>query len=138
MPNGLMVRNLWTFPSLRIPSLIEELTDETFLDTIPSGLSISEDDKNVYIEAAVPGLEPKDVEVTFEKGILQIRGEAQEEEKNRKFYRKATKSFSYRIAVPGEVDPRSTPEAIYKNGMMHVSFKKTPAYTPKKIEVKAS
>lgn len=40
-----------------------------------NGLSISEDDKKVYVEASIPGVDPKDVDVIFEKGLLTIRGE---------------------------------------------------------------
>lgn len=138
MSNGLIPRSFWTFPTLRIPSLVEDLLDETVLDTIPSGLSVSEDEGSVYVEAALPGIDPKDIEVTFEKGILHVNGEVKEEEKKKKYYRKATSSFSYRVAVPTDVDPKSTPEATYKNGMMHVVFKKTVPSKPKKIAVKTA
>lgn len=138
MANGLVPRSFWTFPTLRMPSLVEDLLDETVMDTIPSGLSISEDDKNVYIDAAMPGIDPKNIEVTFDKGVLHISGEGKEEEKKRKYYRKATSAFSYRIAVPAEVSPKTEPEATYKNGVMHIAFKKMAAAAPKKIAVKVS
>lgn len=136
MANGLIPRSFWIFPSLRIPSLVEDLLDETVLDTIPSGLSVSEDNEKVYVEAALPGIDPKDIDVTFEKGILHVSGEVKEEQKKKKYYRRATSSFSYRVAIPTDVDPKTTPEATYKNGMMHVIFKKTAPSKPKKIEVK--
>ncbi len=119
-----------------MPHIVEDLLDETVLDTIPSGLSVSEDEKSVYVEAALPGIDPKDIEVTFEKGILHVSGEAKEEEKKKKYYRKATRSFSYRVAIPSDIDLKSTPEATYKNGMMHVVFTKAAPSKPNKIEVK--
>lgn len=135
MANMLAPRSFWTFPSVRMPSLVEDLLDETAMDTTPSGLSVSEDGGNVYIEAALPGIDSKDIEVTFENGILHISGEAKQEEKEKKYYRKATSSFSYRVAVPREVSPKTEPEATYKNGMM-VTFKKTAPSKPKRIAVK--
>ena len=50
----------------------------------PSGLTISEDEKRVYVEAALPGVDPKNVEITFDKGIVWIKGEIKdvEEKKN--------------------------------------------------------
>lgn len=138
MANGLTPRSFWTFPTLRIPSLVEDLLDETILDTIPSGLSVSEDENSVYVEAALPGIDPKDIEVTFENGILHIGGEAKEEEKKKKYYRRATSSFSYRVAIPGEVSPKAEPTATYKNGMMKVIFKKTAPSKPKRIEVRTA
>lgn len=131
--NYLVPKSLWRFPSI-FEDLEEDLLPST---TTISGLSISEDEKNVYVEAAVPGLDPKDIEVTFDKGILSISGEKIEEEKEKKFYRKATSSFSYRALVPGEVDLAKEPRAEAKNGVMRVTFKKIPESAPKKIAVKA-
>lgn len=138
MARDIVPSSFWTFPSLRLPSIWGE--DEDWpLSSGPSGLSVSEDEKNVYVEAAVPGIEPKNVEVTYDKGTLWIKGESKEEEedKNKKFYRRASSSFSYNITVPSEIDPNTDPEATYKNGMMKVTFAKTPQTQPKKITVKS-
>jgi HSP20 family protein len=112
--------------------------DDTMTVSSPSGLSVSEDEKNVYVEASMPGLDAKDIEVTFDKGVVWVKGEAKEEEKNKKYYRRASRSFSYRVAVPGEVNPDAEPEATYKNGVMTVTFAKSPKKQPKKIAVKAT
>lgn len=112
-------------------------------DMVPSwnvnNLSISEDDKNVYVEAAVPGVDPNDVEMTFDKGMLWIKAESKEEEndKNKKFYRKATSSFSYRVAVPGDIDLNTEPEAAVEHGIVKITFTKSPKSQPKKITIKA-
>ena len=137
---NLIPRDFWSFPRTSVPSLVDEIDDLLpFGQTeTASALSVSEDDKNIYIEAAVPGIDPDDVEVTYERGMLWIRGEAREEEKDKKkkFYRRAARSFSYRIAVPGEVDPNAKPEAESKNGMIMITFPKAASSTPKKITVK--
>lgn len=127
------------FPRLRIPSIFDEEEFTTLSTT--SGLSISEDDKHVYVEAAVPGVEPNNIEVTFEKGILLIRAQAQEEEKKeekkRKYFRRAERSFLYRVMVPGDIDTAVEPSATCKNGIMTVVLTKTAKALPKKIAVKA-
>lgn len=104
----------------------------------PSGLSVSEDGTNVYVEAALPGIKPDDIEITFDKGMLWIKGQRKEEEKDkeRSFYRKASSSYSYHLTVPGEVDEKNEPEASYKDGIMTVTFKKAKDKEPKKIKVK--
>jgi HSP20 family protein len=91
----------------------------------------------VYVEASVPGVDPDKIEVSYDKGVLWIRGQ-QEQEKggDRKYYRKASSSFSYRMAIPGNVDENKDPEATYKNGIMKVTFNKVPEPQPKKIAVK--
>ena len=102
-----------------------------------NGLSVSEDEKKVYVEVAVPGIDPKEIDVTFSKGLLTIKGHKKEEEKTKTYRRKATRSFFYRV-VPGDVDPKATPAATCKNGVMTVTFAKVHAPKPKKIAVKTA
>lgn len=111
--------------------------DDLITSNNNGGLSISEDEKNVYVEAAVPGVEPKDVEITFDKGMLSIRAETSEKEEKKKMIRQSRRSFMYQVAVPREIDYGVEPEAKCKNGMMTISFAKSPKTQPKKITVKA-
>lgn len=115
-------------PFFNFPSWLEEGQE--------SGLTISEDDKNVYVEASLPGLKPEEIEVTFERGVLWIRGEKKEEEKRKKYYRKASSTFSYRVHVPGAIDEQKEPDATYKDGIMKVSFSKTNGAKARKIKIK--
>jgi len=133
--SDLVPGSFWRFPAFRMPSVWDD-DDDLQIASTPSGLSISEDEKNVYIDASLPGVDPKDVEITFDKGMLWIKGETKEEEKGKKYYRKATSSFSYRVAVPGEIDSKKEPEATCNNGVMTVAFAKSPVSQPKKIAVK--
>ena len=63
---------------------LEDIKDffSAFDSTLPnisreelSGISLYEDENKLYIEAAVPGIRPEDLCVTFDKGILWIKGE---------------------------------------------------------------
>lgn len=138
MAHDLIPSRFLSFPSFTLPSIWD---DEELLNapTSGSGLSVSEDEKNVYVEAAVPGIDPKNVEITYHDGYLWIKGEQKDEEKDKKkkYYRQASSSFSYRVAVPGEVDSNVEPEATYKHGIMSVKFNKSPKAQPKKIQVKS-
>jgi HSP20 family protein len=141
MRRKLVPRSMWSFPSLRFPfSLFEDSDEEGWLQDFsdPSGLSVSEDEHNVFIEAALPGLHSEEIEVTFDKGVLWVKGEKKEEgeEKNKKYYRKAVSTFSYRVAVPGNVDENQQPDAIFKNGILKISFAKAKKGEPRKIPVK--
>jgi HSP20 family protein len=111
--------------------------DMTLQSTSSGSVSIAEDEKQVYVSASLPGVEPKDVEITFDKGVLWMKGETKEEEKEKKFYRKATSSFSYRIAVPGDIDVSIDPKAEAKHGVMTITFTKSAKSLPKKITVNA-
>ncbi len=127
------LENFWDFDDD-----LSSFFDSRSIGGISSGLSVSEDDKHVYVEAAVPGVEPDKIEVSYDKGALWIRGqqEQEKEDKNRKYYRKASSSFSYRLAVPGNIDEKKDPEATYKNGVMKITFDKIPETQPKKIAVR--
>lgn len=133
MAFDLIPRSFFNMP--RMQSIFEEDGWQSYLPS--SGLTISEDENKVYVEAAVPGIDPDKVDVTFDQGILWIRGSAEEkeEDKQKKFYRKGSSSFSYRVAVPSEVNTVQEPKAVYKNGIMKITFTKTPKTEPKKIKV---
>lgn len=116
--------------------------DENWLTTTSAhnGLSVSEDEKHIYVEAALPGMDSKNIDITYHEGQLWIKGETKNEEKDktRKYYRKATQSFSYRVAIPGDVDENTEPTADYNNGVMTVTFLKVPKTQPKKIHIKVT
>lgn len=136
MANDIIPRTFLRTPFISLPSVWEDIEEMLPTTGNINGLSISEDEQNVYVSAAVPGVDPKDVDVSVDKGVLWIKGEKKEEEKGKKFYRKATSSFSYRVTVPGEIDQNVEPEATCKNGVITVTFTKSPKTKPKKISVK--
>lgn len=119
---------------MNLPSFFEDEPLAAFNER--SGLSISEDEKNIYIEAALPGLTADDIEVTYDNGVLWIKGEKKEEEKDKKYYQKASSAFSYHINVPGDIDEEQEVEADYKDGIMKVVFAKKKTSRPKKINIK--
>lgn len=88
------------------------------------GLSVYEEGDNLVIEAALPGLLAEGIEVTHAHGYILIEGEKKEEETKRKYYRKATHSFFYRVPIPPGVDMQQEPEAVYADGIMRIIFKK--------------
>lgn len=124
------------FPTLNFP-FDENLGKwaEDLPDT--SGISVYEESNYVCVEASMPGLKPQNIEITFNKGTLWIKGKKEEDSKNKKFYQKAVSSFSYCIQVPGNIDESKQPEAIYKEGILLVKFAKNQETEPKKIPVTA-
>lgn len=103
-----------------------------------SGLTISEDEKYVYIEAYVPGIKSEEIELSLNQGILWIKAIKKEEERDnkKKFYRKAISSFSYSIPLPSAVDETKTPEAVCKNGIVKIKFNRKKIQPSKKISVR--
>lgn len=136
MSIDLVPSSFWRFPTVR--GFWEDEDDLSFPQSQPSGVTIAEDETHIFVEVAIPGIDPKDVEITFDKGMVWIKGEAKEEEKGKKYYRKATSSFSYRVTVPGDIDETIEPVAKAKNGMMTITFQKAKKSQPKKISIQQS
>ena len=105
----------------------------------PYGVEISEDEKNIYVEAELPGLQSKDVDVTLDNNILTIRGEKrdEQEDKNREYHLREARfcKFERSFHLPDTVDGQKV-SANVKDGVLHVTLEKKPEARPKKIEVK--
>ncbi len=125
--------------SMFLPSFWDSPEEDWVYPMEESALSIYEDEKKIYVEAALPGMNIEDIEITFDNDMLWIKGTRQEAEENKKkkFYRKASNIFSYRISLPAEVDEHQEPEAFYENGIMTISFhRKNSGKEPKKIQIR--
>lgn len=70
--------------------------DDEELTKIPHahGISVFEEGDSVVIEAALPEVNSDMIEVTHAPGYILIEGEREDEEQNRKYYRKACSSYS--------------------------------------------
>jgi len=99
--------------------------------------SIWEADNMFHIEVDAPGVLKDNVELTFDKGVLQITLErkAPDGERtnwhNERGYGKVSRS----VSLPDTVDP-NTISAELANGVLHVTVQKLPEAQPKKIDVR--
>ncbi len=112
---------------------------ESDIEPLP-GTCIAEDGECIYVEAALPGIDPKDIEVTFDEDeeILWIRGERKEQDnEDIKYYYKTLGGFSYRVTIPEAVVKTPSTQAISKNGLLTVILTKLPRLRPRKLEVAA-
>jgi HSP20 family protein len=103
-------------------------------------VDVSETDKAFMVKADLPGVEPKDVEVSVRDGVLTLKGEKREqrEEKQKNFHRteRFVGRFFRSIPLPAGADEEHV-EAITTKGVLTVSIPKMPEAQPKKIAVKA-
>jgi HSP20 family protein len=100
-------------------------------------LDLYETADEVVVKASVAGVAEDKVDITFEKGILWIRAEeAEETREGKRYYRKASRSYSYKVAVPGDIDMSADPKAEISNGLVTVTFKKAEQAKPRKIAIK--
>jgi HSP20 family protein len=136
------LRALKRFPGLLMnawPSLWEDENDFFPEELQTRGMKVFEEDNHLHVEAPMPGLNPKDIQVSLNNGVLQIKGESKEEErdKKRKFYRSSHRSYSFSLVLPTQIDEKIEPQANYENGILDVTMQLTKQGETKKIEVKA-
>ena len=97
--------------------------------------------KDAYVaKLEVPGVEPKEMNVSVRDGLLVMTGEKtrEKEEKNEKLHRveRAWGAFTRTIPLPGPVDTEKT-TAAFKDGVLTVTLPKTAAAKGSFIPVKA-
>jgi HSP20 family protein len=106
-------------------------------DVVPA-FDIAETEKAYTITGEIPGIEAKDLNVTYANGMLRIDGEKrrEKEEKDERFYRieREYGSFHRDFCLPENVMEDKV-EAKYKDGVLRITIPKTKIET-KKIEVK--
>ena len=132
--------NKFGFPSIFEDDLMQPWPHLQDLLESTNGIDIYETDDSVVVEAQVPGIEEKNVEVTLEGNILTIKAEQtenEEEKKKKKLVHKATKqtSFIYSTSLPRIVDG-SKANAEIENGVVKITIPKSEAEKPKKLEIK--
>jgi len=107
---------------------------------VPS-VDVSETDKDVIVKAEIPGMDPKDIDISVDGNRLTLRGERkhEHEEKGENYHRveRSYGAFSRAIGLPAEVD-RGKAEAAYKDGVLKVKLAKTKESSTKRIEVKSA
>ena len=102
-------------------------------------VDISEDDKGFTLLADVPGVNPKDIEISMEKGVLTIKGErhsenTQEAENYRRVERQSGQ-FYRRFTLPDSADADKI-EAKSEHGVLTITIPKQEVAISRKIEVK--
>jgi HSP20 family protein len=101
--------------------------------------SIWEADNTFHIEVDAPGVKKEDVELTFDKGTLQVSLErkAPDGERTNWHNERGYGKISRSVSLPETVDPE-TITAELTNGVLHVTITKLPEAQPKKIDVRVS
>ena len=99
---------------------------------------ISETEDAVEVKAELPGMDPKDIDVSLENGVLTIKGEKkfEDEQKKEDYHRieRSYGSFARSFRLPHEVDEAKV-EATYKDGVLRLNLPKAESARPRRIEI---
>ena len=101
-------------------------------------LDVVRHENDVTLRLDVPGIDPEQLEVTVDRGILTISGKRQEERtENDKFFvrERSMGTFTRRLRLPEALNADAV-EASYANGVLEVRIPVTEQAKPRKIEVR--
>ncbi len=101
-------------------------------------IDISETDAAYKIEAELPGINQKEIDVKIDNNILTIKGKKEdikeEKEKNYHLRERYYGAFQRSISLPNNIEPEKI-KASFENGVLNISVPKNDKRTPKKIEI---
>jgi len=138
------------FPVVRAPRFASLLNE--FFEDLPQAtengssqwegrfsapLALWEDESQVYLEIDMPGVASEGLDVTVEKGLLQIAAQRKAAESERKViadHRRYGK-FEHLLKLPEHIDADSV-QAELHDGVLTITLAKKPQVQPKRIEVR--
>ena len=105
---------------------------------LPS-LDIAETKNDIVVKAEVPGMDPKDIDISLSDGLLTIKGEKKQEkeekEENYHFIERSYGAFCRSVRLPKEVQSDKI-SASYKNGVLKVALPKSEEAKKKEVKIK--
>lgn len=106
-------------------------------DWLPS-VDIREEENAFVIHADVPGVDPKDIDIHMENGVLTVKGERETvDEQTRKLYRRVERvhgQFYRRFTLPDTANADQITARMDK-GVLEVRIPKHERVLPRKIEI---
>ena len=101
-------------------------------------VDIREEESRFVLRADLPGVEPKDIEVTMDDGVLTLRGKRElEQREEREGYRRVERvsgQFFRRFTLPDTADSDAI-SARSQQGVLEVIIPKQPKLQPRRITV---
>ncbi len=102
-------------------------------------MDVYETDKEVIAEVSLPNIDPKNIKVSAENGVLRIKGDMKDEkeEKEKNYWKKEIRkgAFERAVKLPSSVD-ESKADASYEKGVLKVTLPKTEPKGKKAKEIK--
>src|SRR3954452_11028007 len=131
-----------TGPINRLDSLFDRVfgDDGGFTGQAWAGAPVAmwEDDDHISIEAELPGVAEKDLDITVHHGMLFTRGERKPEEGRRYLYNGRSYGRFERVITLPEAVNTDEAEATPTDGVLCINLPKSPEARPKKIALKTS
>lgn len=142
------------FPLTRLDREMDRMLQNFFGDQVGFGtnilgsfegwaarIDVSETEEEVVVSAEIPGVEPKDLDISVTGDVLTLSGEKRAEETKEEGKTSYTErifgAFRRDVPLPSEVDAEKA-EAEHKNGIVRIRLPKAVRVRPRRIEVKGA
>ena len=117
----------------------DESTQSATADWVPA-VDIKEEEDRFMVVADIPGVDPSDIEITMDNGVLTIRGErSSESTEEREGFKRVERSrgtFYRRFALPDTADVEKV-TAKGKHGVLEIVIPKQERAQPRRVTVDA-
>jgi len=104
-------------------------------------LDVSESDDAVLVHAEIPGIDPKEIEISVVGDTLTLRGDKKDEteQKGHNYHRVERRygSFTRSLALPASVDPDQV-TATARQGVLEIRLPKREEAKARRIEIKGA
>jgi HSP20 family protein len=101
-------------------------------------VDVKEEPQRFVIQCDIPGVDPNDIEISMDKGVLTVKGERKSETKseNEKYTRveRTHGLFHRRFSLPDSADADQI-SASGKHGVLEITIPKKPEQTPRRIQI---
>jgi len=120
-------------PFFRYPYFQEAMQSSAWNPAV----DVIEETDRIAVKVEAPGVDEKDLRVTFEDGVLTVTGERQFERKDDRNYHRIERAygtFTRSFTLPRSVDA-SQIVANYRNGVLEIEVPKKEESRPKQITI---
>jgi HSP20 family protein len=135
-----VVHNPWSTFNRMLDDFFTENASELATINNLGSIDVHEDEKNLYVDAELPGFNKDQIHLVLEDGVLNLQAERSEEvkEEKKKNYYVRERSYgkwarSIRLPVPVQEDKV---QASFDNGILKITMEKREQKKTHKIEVK--
>jgi len=103
----------------------------------PMPINVHQSESDLFIEAALPGVEPDDIDISHHDGLLTLRAHSSVAEKD--YFHQEIRSIEYLRQVMLPVECRfDEAEASFDSGILTIRVPKVKLKTPEKIRIQVT
>lgn len=111
---------------------------DSAVGTLYPPVNIVDHEKDLVLEAELPGVKKEEVQIEVHGNLLLLKGEKKESrevnEENYRLQEVRTGSFSRTFTLPNEVEAEKV-KAEYKDGVLRITLPKVEAAIPRRIQI---